>query len=259
MGSVPGKAASSSQLKAVPLLREPVSERVVGQILGWVRVGNLKPGDRLPPERELAETFEVSRPTIREAVRALATLGVLKIRHGGGTVVSPLEAADLLEPLTFFLTLREIEVDQLYEARRLIEGEVASRAAVRATPADIAAMREMIAQQEAAIDDPIAYRRADSSFHARLAVMSDNVFLARAGGSLNVLGLEFRRAASETKSVITVSIRDHKAILRAVEAGDAGAAREAMQAHMMHVLRSTKAQFGDWTKRSKRERLESDS
>ena len=100
---------SAGRLNVAPISREPVSERVVGQVLGLIRAGDIKPGDRFPSERELAEAFGVSRPTMRQAVRALGTLGVLKIRHGGRTFVSTLAAADLLGSLTFFLTLREIE------------------------------------------------------------------------------------------------------------------------------------------------------
>ena len=90
----------------VPLKRAGLTEMLVARILGLVTTGNLKPGDQLPPERRLAETFDVSRPTLREALRALAVLGVIEVRHGGGVFVSQLEASDLLAPLTFFLTLR---------------------------------------------------------------------------------------------------------------------------------------------------------
>ena len=82
---------------------------LVARVLGMVSTGSLKPGDQLPPERKLAETFNVSRPTLREALRALAVLGVVEVRHGGGIFVSQLEASDLLGPLTFFLTLRASE------------------------------------------------------------------------------------------------------------------------------------------------------
>src|ERR1700761_1324815 len=104
--------------------QQPASDRVVSQVMGMVRAGSLKAGDRLPSERELAEMFQVSRPTVREALRALGALGVLKTRHGSGICVSPLQAADILGPLTFFLSLQDVQVDRLYEARRLIEGEI---------------------------------------------------------------------------------------------------------------------------------------
>lgn len=220
--------------------QEPVSDRVVAQILSLVKAGNLKAGDRLPSERELADSFKVSRPTIREALKALTVLGVLKTKHGSGIFVSPLEASDILGPLTFFLTLKDVQVDRLYEARRLIEGEIASLAATRCELNDALELRQYISEQNQVVHDPRSFRVSDTRFHAKLAAKSGNSFLARAAESLNVLGLEFRKIASETPNVISSSIRDHQSIVAAIESRDAEGARIAMQGHMMNVLRSTK-------------------
>ena len=224
-----------------PLRKSGLTEMLVARILGLVAAGNLSAGDQLPAERKLAETFNVSRPTLREALRALSVLGVLEVRHGGGVFVSSLSAADLLQPLTFFLTLRSTEVDKLYEARQLIEGDIAARASQRATAEDAARLDALIADQEAVTDDPERYRDVDTEFHRSLAELADNEFLARAAQSLNVLGLEFRKVASETPAVIGQSIKDHAAIVKAVRRRDADQARAAMVAHMRHVLKSTRA------------------
>ena len=144
----------SVQLKIDPIAREGASEKVVHRLLALVKAGDLKPGDRLPGERELAEMFHVSRPTIREAVRALAVLGVVKSRHGGGIFVSALEAADLLGPLSFFLTLQEMEVDGLYQARAVIEGEIAALAAAAAKPTELAELERLIREQESTSPSP---------------------------------------------------------------------------------------------------------
>jgi GntR family transcriptional repressor for pyruvate dehydrogenase complex len=229
------------QFPVTAIKQEPASDRVVSQLLAMVKAGTLKPGDRLPCERDMAEMFNVSRPTVREALRALAVLGVLKARHGSGIFVSALEAKEILGPLSFFLTLQDVQVDQLYEARRLIEGEIASLAARYATVGDIAELRQLIAEQQQRIGDPHSYRESDGSFHRRLAQIAGNPFLARAAESLGVLGLEFRKTASETPAVLESSIRDHYVIVDCIAAGDMDGARIGMQAHMMNVLRSTKA------------------
>jgi GntR family transcriptional repressor for pyruvate dehydrogenase complex len=234
------RPSAIGNLQIEPLAREGVALRLVHRLLGMVRTGNLKPGDRLPSERELAELFDVSRPTIREAIKALTMLGVLRTRHGGGIFVSPLEAADLLGPLTFFLSLRDVEVDHLYDARALIEGEIAARAACRASEADANELEALIAQQEGVVDNPVAYRDVDRRFHMRLAEISGNPFLARTAESLFTLGEEFRKIASETTAVISGSVRDHKRIVVALRARDAEAARSAMRDHMQHVLTTTK-------------------
>ena len=224
-----------------PLRRSGLTEMLVARILGLVTTGNLKPGDQLPPERKLAETFDVSRPTLRDALRALAVLGVIEVRHGGGVFVSQLEASDLLAPLTFFLTLRAAEVEKLYEARRLIEGEIAALAASRGDDTAFDELDGLIAAQEEAKADPERYRDVDSAFHRRLGDLSGNEFLSRAAQSLNVLGQEFRKIASETPNVISTSIADHRRIVEAIRRRDAAAARQAMVTHMDHVLQTTDA------------------
>ena len=228
-------------LNVTSLVREPVSDQVIAQLLGMVKAGNLKAGDRLPPERDLAESFGVSRPTIREAVRALAALGVLTTRQGGGIRVSNLRAETLLGPLQFFLSLEETSIDELYDARQLIEGGIAHRAASAATAEDIAYLRDLISQQKDVVDDPQVYRKLDSDFHQHIHLLAANPFLTRAASSLNILGLEFRTVASESPQVIAQSLLDHAAIVGALERNDADAAEAATRDHMRNVLESTRA------------------
>jgi GntR family transcriptional repressor for pyruvate dehydrogenase complex len=246
---VPPAVAAVAFSGLEPLRKSGLTEMLVARILGLVAAGNLAAGDQLPAERKLAETFNVSRPTLREAIRALSVLGVLEIRHGGGVFVSSLSAADLLQPLTFFLTLRSTEVDKLYEARQLIEGDIAARASQRAGDQDVAQLEGLIVEQQGVTEQPERYRAVDTAFHQRLAELADNEFLARAAQSLNVLGLEFRKVASETPRVIGQSIKDHTAIVKAIKRRDAEQARAAMTAHMQNVLKSTRASMRATTAR----------
>lgn len=233
-------SATKTDLDIEPLHRDPaISDRIVSKLLGLVRAGNLKPGDGLPSERDLSASFGVSRPIIREAIRALAVLGVVRIRHGGRTYVSSLDAADLLGPLTFFLALHDVEVEKLYAARRLVEGELARLAAEHASSKDVSKLRELVAAQLQASGDPSRFRELDSEFHGLLSTLADNSFLTRTAESLNILGLEFRKQASETPAVIKISVRDHDAIVEAIARRDAAAAKLAMEAHMQHVLETT--------------------
>ncbi|MCL4189151.1 MAG: FadR family transcriptional regulator [Rhodobacteraceae bacterium] len=236
----PERGDQTGDLALAPIQREGASERLAHRLLGMVTAGTLRPGDRLPGERELAELFNVSRPTVREAIKALIVLGVLRSRHGDGMTVSPLQAADLLGPLTFFLTLREVEVERLYEARGLIEGEIAALACAAAGPAAVAELEALIVRQEALIAVPEGYRALDTAFHGRLAELAGNPFLARAAESMNILGLEARKTASETPAVIRRSIADHRAIVAALAQRDPGAARAAMRTHMANVLATSR-------------------
>ena len=224
-----------------PLSKIGISELLIERLLGFVVAGQLQSGDRLPSERELAERFAVSRPTVREAMRALSVLGVVEIRHGGGAFVSKLNAADLLGPLNFFLSLSDVSVENLYDARRLVEGEICALAAMRVSTEDLDCLENLIGQQEGVKDYAEEYLDLDSQFHERLGEISGNPFLSRASQSLNVLGIEFRRKAANTKSVPTDSIKDHRAILSALKEHNPEAARKAMILHMDQVLDATRA------------------
>ena len=111
-----------------PVERHSVADQVAKKILDLVRTGNLKPGDQLPPERDLAQMLQVSRPSLREALRGLQILGVVKSRQGGGAFITSLEADDLLAPLQFLITLNSENVHALYELRILIDGRIARMA-----------------------------------------------------------------------------------------------------------------------------------
>lgn len=228
-----------AKLDVEPIRRNGVTNIIVDKLIGFVKSGQIQAGDRLPSERELSATFGVSRPTMREALKVLQALGVVEITHGGGVSVSALTASDLLQPLTFFLTLKDIKVEKLYEARSLIEGEIAALAARKATQEDIQALNELVELQSNSTAHPEQYRHQDTAFHERLGRMADNPFLARAAQSLNVLGLEFRRIASETPQVLVGSIRDHKKIVAAITAGKPEEARISMRKHMEFVLKTT--------------------
>lgn len=225
-----------------PIVRESVAERVVRRILDMVRAGVLQAGDALPPERDLALSLHVSRPSVREAMRGLAVLGVVRTRQGGGAHISDLGADSLLGPIQFYLSLQGSHIRELYDARALIESDVARRAAVNISSADLERLAELLAGQRATIGDPQAFRQADFAFHQVIWIGSGNGFLQRIGESLNVLGLEFRTRASEHPGVLEQSLRDHGRLLEALMARDAEGAAQAAAAHMRNVYQSTIAQ-----------------
>jgi len=222
-----------------PIERSSVAEQVAKKLLDLVRTKNLKPGDQLPPERELATAMQVSRPSVREALRGLQILGVLKVRQGGGIFVSSLEASDLLGPLQLLITLNEDNVNALYESRRLIDGGIGRMAAQRITPEELARLKNLLVLQRGLLDDPIGFRVSDVEFHRRIAEATENPFLVRVSTSLYILGMEYRRIAAETPGVLSQSFRDHEQILAALEARDADAAEAAMVRHMTNVHQST--------------------
>jgi DNA-binding FadR family transcriptional regulator len=228
-----------------PIIRESVAEAVVRRILDLVKSGVLKAGDPLPPERDLALSLNVSRPSVREALRGLTVLGVVKTRQGGGAYISDLGPDSLLGPIQFYLALEDVNIRDLYDARSLIESDVARRAAVNIDQAALDQLEGLLAEQTETINDPIAFRRSDYAFHELIWIGSRNAFLKRIGESLNVLGLEFRKRASERPETLAQSLLDHRILLDALKARDPEAAARAAEAHMHNVYQSTIAQKED--------------
>lgn len=222
-----------------PIERASVAEQVAKRILEMVRTKALKPGDQLPPERELATYMQVSRPSLREALRGLQILGVLSMRQGGGIYVTALEASDLLGPLQFLITLDSENLNSLYESRRMIDGSIARMAVERIQPSQIASLHALVKVQEGLIEDSLGFRLSDTEFHETIAAATANPFLVTISHSLYVLGMEYRRVAAATPGVLMRSLAEHRVILEALEARDADATEAAMQAHLLSVHHST--------------------
>ncbi|MET7422033.1 FCD domain-containing protein [Dactylosporangium sp. NPDC005555] len=189
--------------------------------------GRLTPGQRLPPERELAELLGISRPTLRETIRSLQGLNILESRHGAGTFVAALSTAALLEPMRFVMALNERTIGELFEARLLLEPALAALAAQRATPGQAAAMRAAIGG-----DDQV---EADLVLHRLIAEAAGNALLAAMLESLSGLGRSSRSITAERPGVRRRTADDHEAIVDAVERGDPDAARTAMTAHLERI------------------------
>ncbi len=223
-----------------PVERPAIAEIVARKILDMVRSGNLKPGEQLPPERELANLLQVSRPSVREALRGLQILGVLRMRQGGGIFVTQLEASDLLAPLQFFIALTPQNIDALYEARVVIDSEVARRATSHLTDEQIGHMRSLSKIQELLVTDPIGFRVSDLEFHHTIIDACRNPFLERMSKSLYVLGMEYRRISTESPAVLKRSVNDHKGIVAALEARDPDSVAKAVRAHLESVYVSTR-------------------
>lgn len=220
--------------------KKGVAHSVVGRVLDLIRTGMLRAGDRLPSERDLIEVLDISRPSLREALRALSILGVVDTRHGGGAYITNLEARTLLAPLDFYLALSEANLADSFESRRIIELEIVKKAAEKATAGDIDDLNGMLVAHERVLRDPVAFRILDSRFHARLSACAGNVVLERIAYGLYNLGLDIRRQATKDLSLIRRSLSEHTAIVRAIEAHDARRAVSAMGLHLAHIEASTR-------------------
>jgi len=218
-----------------PIDRQPVAEQVARQLLALVQAGSLQPGQKLPPERELAATLEVSRPSLREALRALSLLGVLRIKQGGGVYVSSLDPESLLAPLHFFISLDAQNLEALFEARLVVESENARIAASKISDEDLERLKKCVDFEADELDDEDKFIQSDVEFHKILNESVDNSFLQKFATSLHILGKASREITGHIPGVIEQSLKDHEAIVAAVEARDGDAAAEAMKTHLLNV------------------------
>ena len=227
--------------------KQALGKQIVGRVLELIRTGSLRAGDRLPPERELIEIFGISRPSLREALRALSTLGVIESRHGGGAFVSNLDARTLLAPLDFYLSLTKANFRDAFDSRRVIEIEIVRRAAVKAIRSDIVELEGIIAAHDTVQDDPIGFRILDTRFHEKLSEIAGNAVLQRIAYGLYNLGLDFQnfdRRARNEPGLISQSTKDHAEIASAIAAHDAEDAVHAMGRHIRNIEQSTQRVIG---------------
>lgn len=232
--------SDTSKFEAMePLRRKPVSERVAMKLLDLIHTGNLKAGDKLPTENELASALQVSRPVIREALRGLSILGVMESRQGGRCYVTDLSPSRLVTPLQMVIAIDESNVEALYEARVEVEGSILKLAAVRVTDEDLEQMRTLVKTGYQLVSDPVGFRVLDFEFHKTLIALASNPFMERVALSLYELGIEYRRVASETDGVIARSATEHEAIVSALATRNPDKAAKAMREHLNSIARTT--------------------
>ena len=210
-----------------------LAEQVEEQLFQYIQDRSLKPGDRLPNEFELAEYFHAGRSTIREAVKLLASRGVLSVRRGSGTYVTGTAPADL-DPLGLLrLDAGRLELAlDLADIRMLLEPGMAELAARSAGPEDIKRLREACALVEQRIQEGESYIKEDIAFHICLAECSKNRV---AGQLIPLIDTAVLMFVNVTHTRLTQeTILTHRAIVEAVEAGDFIGARSAMMMHMTY-------------------------
>ena len=224
-----------------PVLDRPQSAvaGVEQHVKELIRARRLVAGDRLPPERQLAERLGVNRSTLRSALQSLADQGVLTGRQGAGWTLEA-QGQVVAANLAVYLQLEDVSFDHLFAARRVVEPQIAVGAATHRTDEQLTAMRACIAAMRSTSDSD-SYLQADSDFHALIAAASDNpVFTLLISPTLNLLG-EVRRRLVQEPSVITASHDEHERILAAIERGDPDEARDAMLAHIDRFVSSSTA------------------
>jgi GntR family transcriptional repressor for pyruvate dehydrogenase complex len=217
-------------------------EQIVAQIEERILNGELRPGDRLPAERELAEQFGVSRTAIREAMKALMQSGLVEIQPGKGTFVTDSTSKVVRDSIDMLVRVgNETGIKDLIEVREILEPEIAALAAFRASSEDIQSMEEAVKAMDRAMDDPDMFIEADLDFHLALAQGSNNALIPVLIDSLVELLREHRIRAASVDGGLERGQPYHKIILEAIKRNDAKAARDSMRSHLEQVRKEIEA------------------
>ena len=215
-------------MEVAPIKSTRIYEEIVRQVKQMIAEGRLKSGDQLPPERDLAEKFVVSRTSVREALRALESLGLIEIRPGEGTFIREVSVEALIEPLALVMASQRGAIAELFEARRLLEPAIAA----------LAAGNTGLAQ--------------DAAFHAAIGVAAHNAAITRIAHAIMDLLTQSREESLNTPGRPQRSHQDHCRILGAIRAHDERAAQQAMLDHLAAVESLVLGREADWHRTKKR-------
>lgn len=219
-----------------PIKPKKVSAQIADQIRSSILAGEFAPGDKLPPERELAEMFGVSRPSVREALNVLASSGLVMSYQGGGTVVKSLVETSASNPLSELIRVQQDRALDVIEVRKCMESWTAWYAAERALPDDIRRMDEIIAGMKQNLELKQPSEDLDANLHIIIARATHNVVWLHLMQNLFDAMKEFQqsvwRAVYLTHEDHQLLFEHHSAVVQAIKAKDPQAARDAMVHHL---------------------------
>ena len=234
-----------------------IHEEVVTQIHELIRQGRFKAGDQLPSERELAETFKVSRTSVREALRTLETKGLIVSRTGMGNFIADLPIESLVAPLAKLLIEEKAALADIFELRKLIEPHIAALAAERATNRDIERMKGILEKQSRAVSRGETGVSADAELHFAIGQATQNQALEKLVSGLMEILSHSREESLQPPDRRRASIESHRKILTAIEQHDKAKAEEAMFHHIEQVeenVLSSREQRADYNDNGLEER-----
>lgn len=227
-------------MEFTPIRTKRLYEEIVEQIKQLISDGKLKPGDKLLAERELADRFQVSRASVREAIRTLEMLGVIDIRPGEGTFIRGTETDDIIRPLAMFLAVERNSLLDMFEMRRIFETATARLAAERATFEELDQIEAMLEnmKERLNIQDPEKGEEFDAAFHYAVAEATHNSLLTKL---FKTVSEEFAKANSVARRQLYQGnvenaqkiIDQHGEILAAIRSRDPKLAGDTMLSHLI--------------------------
>jgi GntR family transcriptional repressor for pyruvate dehydrogenase complex len=230
----PDQSRRLREVLVEPIRRNRIYQSIVDQIEGLLERGELNAGDQLPSERALAEQFQVSRASVREALRTLELLGIIETRAGGGTFVRQASPDDLARPLTSLIS-RGHTIQDVIEVRGLVEPALAALAAERIGDEQLAELEEILAAQERKVDAGASYAEEDARFHEVIGQAARNELLVTMLAVIWDVLRSSREQWLQTNARAHASIEAHRRIFEALQARDAESARREAAEHIHAV------------------------
>lgn len=218
-----------------PIERRGLVQEIADRLIAAIREDILKPGDKLPPERVLKEQFQVGRSSLREAIGALTIMGMLEAKPGRGTYVSELSATLVPAGQGARMDLTRAKVEEVIEARQLLEEGIASLAAGRAETDDISQLERALEVMKANVANRRRFIRADVEFHICLAKAAKNAIFVDLISLLRSRIQIWMEEAIQVPGLAQSGVSRHQRILEAIAAHDPSAAREAVARHLAEV------------------------
>lgn len=220
------------------LKRSVVANDAIEILKTMILKGQLVAHQRLPPERELAEMLGVSRPTLRESIRALIALNILESRHGEGTFVTSLDPGLLSEPIDFVLRLTPTQLRDLAEVRAIFEPATARLAAKRMNPEILERLGRIVEEFSENLETTDDFKTGlclDAEFHELIAKASGNAILITMASATAAMTRESRARTAQRRSDRVRACDELREIHRTLRKGDPDAAAEAMANHITHI------------------------
>jgi GntR family transcriptional repressor for pyruvate dehydrogenase complex len=215
--------------------KKNTTEIIVQKLLELIRVRSLKPGDKLPPERELSELMKVSRPSLREALKSLEMMSIIRIRQGSGAFVNKLEPESIVEHLDIVFTLDDTLYHDLFKARRVLESAIAGMAAENISDGELEEIEANIRDAAGAMKKPQEFLELDFKLHSLILKASRNRILPVFIQSINKLNLIMREKTNGYLKIRRSTVHDHQNIFEALKTGDSATAAKAMEEHLFNV------------------------
>jgi len=229
---VPGAASRE-------ITKRTVKDQVADKIASMIQTGLLQPGDELPSERELAATLSVSRESVRGALSVLAGRRMIGVSQGARTRVLGTAGQTLQDTVSSFGLLKGKSIEEVTEARGLVEVEVVRLAAARMKPATLDRLDALVAEQAQMLNDPVRFQISDREFHTVLYEACGNELLASFVVDLYAYALDTRRKVLKHKGAIARSVDDHRAIVAALRSRHPTRAADAIRHHLDSVYATT--------------------